>query len=170
MKPNSYKKLLLLSMLLSFSNLLTGWGLASATYNVTVTDIRGCFALGSVFVDQPSVKTSGDGPDTELDPDPGSTDIKEHTAGLEASFYPNPSTGLINLKLNNKGAPRDGIVQLYDLYGKLLFVKEIRFSAGNSTCVVNLPGSISYGVYFLNIFAGEDKVLGQKLIIATHSE
>ena len=75
-----------------------------------------------------------------------------------------------NLKLNNKGAPRDGIVQLYDLYGKLLFVKEIRFSAGNSTCVVNLPGSISYGVYFLNIFAGEDEVLRQKLIIATHSE
>ena len=155
---------------IAFQTTSTAGGLASGTYNVTVTDIIGCIATGSVFVDQPPLKTSENGsdPEAEAEPDPDPSAIKEHGASLQAAIYPNPTAGLVNIRLENSGVPRDGIVQLYDLYGKLLFVEEFRFSSGSSDYAINFTDRVTYGIYFLKILVGEDEVLRQKLIIASH--
>ncbi|HBS88740.1 MAG: hypothetical protein A2W91_19040 [Bacteroidetes bacterium GWF2_38_335] len=104
-------------------------GLCSGIYNVTVTDANGCSVNGNVTITFTS-------------------DITEVKTG-SYTVYPNPTDGLINVRLNGLAADR---IVILDVLGKA--VKTVKVS-GDFT-QIDL-GSFENGMYFIEIYSTNKK-------------
>ncbi len=86
----------------------------------------------------------------------------------EASFlnyflaYPNPSTEQVTLSLNLKSA-QSVKIEMIDLTGKTVLVKEAGILNGESLQVINVS-NIAKGIYFLRV-AGGESIQTRKIII-----
>ena len=75
---------------------------------------------------------------------------------INFSVYPNPSSGEVNIQLNNE---IEGSIEVVDLQGKLIFSKTIS-GQSNSMNIDALPG-----IYFINIVQNETVLSTKKVVI-----
>ncbi len=111
-------------------------GLVTGTYDVTVTDLNGCQSSISVFVDFV---------------DAISATLAEE---LGVSFYPNPTSSVLNITCNN-----DAAIVITDVTGKVVYNSEM-----NSSILSVDVRNFADGTYFLKVVSG-NKVVNSKLIV-----
>ena len=111
-------------------------GLVTDTYIVTVTDANGCEETLSVFVDFVDAISS-----TLADE-------------LGVSFYPNPTSSVLNISCNH-----DASVVITDVTGKVVYNNEM-----NSSILSVDVRSFADGTYFLKVVSG-DKVITSKVVV-----
>lgn len=86
------------------------------------------------------------------------TSLTENKTTLKASVSPNPSNGLVNIKL--KESLINGELRIYNLSGKEVYLRKY-----SKTKAIDLNiSSLSNGIYILSIVDG-DKIYTEKLII-----
>lgn len=88
----------------------------------------------------------------------------EDNQNLWFKAYPNPTSGQMNLVFSNHLlGEREGIIALYDLQGRRLFVDRLQFQ-GSSVHEINIPEYIQPGVYFLMFQTSRRQVSTQIVI------
>ena len=107
------------------SNPLTG--LNPGSYIATLTDGNTCSTTDSINVGN-------------------SVSIFENN-NLDFSFFPNPSKGKFSLNINDKKS-RLKLIQVFDLYGKLILTKFLEI---NSNSLYEVDLEINKGIYLLKI-------------------
>lgn len=106
--------------------------LEEGSYSVTVTDANGCTATAEGF---------------EI------TSISEMSNGTTASIYPNPTNAEFRLNLAGLNGEKVSYT-IVDGQGRRVVAKELGNSNGSRSELVDVR-TLSAGVYFLNIVAGE---------------
>lgn len=111
----------------------------SGIYVVRTTDVNGC-----VYVYSPGYAYSI------------ATEIEE-LEGKNISIYPNPSTGIFDIDLNYQN-PKKLMVEVYDVYGKMVF------SAENSSRI-DLT-QLANGVYSMSMALDNKKPIYKKIVLS----
>lgn len=87
--------------------------------------------------------------------------VEEELGNWAVEVYPNPVVDRINVKWE-KPLTTEGIFQVYDLQGKIIFAKTINPGTTESEI---LPGnSLPHGLYFWELIAGAGKTNGKLLV------
>lgn len=81
----------------------------------------------------------------------------------EIVIFPNPNQGDFSIKLNGENSDH-AIVQLIDLRGSLVYVKDFSLTRGTNLLELNLPDFES-GSYFLKITTGDKEHVAQMVIV-----
>ena len=79
------------------------------------------------------------------------------TITLNATVYPNPTLGNLQLTMNN--LQLKGEVRVYDTNGKYLFMKKIE----NETTFFDLS-DYAPGIYYLNVYSGKQMLKSFKVV------
>lgn len=83
------------------------------------------------------------------------------TGKIEVNLYPNPSNGNLNIELTNELSD-PGLINIYDLSGKLLFSQEVqpfaRFQKLENTALSN-------GTYLFQIYSRNEIIASKKIVI-----
>lgn len=107
----------------------------TTTYTVTVTDSNNCTSFSQMTVN--------------IDPCAG---INKHAHNFEWQVYPNPNTsGVFNLSLSGKRLYTDYTINLYSVYGKLLFTQKFTADDKEWAGVLDLSPYTAKGLYILEI-------------------
>lgn len=110
------------------------------TYTVTVMDAHNCVQTGMITMPL--------------------TRINNNLNNLEVTSFPNPTQGMITIRLNQSSVD-NYIVSLLDVTGKVIYVEEMQMHSGYK----NLDFSrVAKGIYTLKI-SGEGKLNVSKLVI-----
>jgi hypothetical protein len=78
------------------------------------------------------------------------------------SVYPNPTNGIVNIKINNPNA-KDVTIEITDIMGKTInkFTKD----CDNALCEETIDlSNLDNGIYFLKITNGENHIMKKLLI------
>ncbi|MDX2172843.1 MAG: M43 family zinc metalloprotease [Bacteroidota bacterium] len=142
------------------------------TYNVTY-DAANWFNFQNsasvlvrfTFIEDPA---SGNGNRLFLDAinvvDTAAVGINELTKSIHFNMYPNPTSGVTTIKFNLNDAAAIK-VNVVDLLGKeVLPVTNSIYNAGEQTISINNNGSLSKGIYFINLTLNGTK-MSKKLVI-----
>ena len=84
-------------------------------------------------------------------------------AGTSLNVFPNPSTGLVELTLEDQGLIGSGNLKVFDLNGKLLIDKPVVLNSGPIS--LNFS-NLENGIYLIRLWTGDVEVRNQKLVIA----
>ncbi len=115
---------------------------SSGGYWVTVTDSNGCTATTAI-------KTV-----TIIS-------VDEFSMNFEITIYPNPNTGLFNLKIY-ANAPTDAQLQVFNLMGQTIYSNQLRID-GHHIQQIDLSGTAT-GVYYLKVIYSTG-IITQKVIV-----
>jgi hypothetical protein len=74
---------------------------------------------------------------------------EENAVGMQAQLYPNPTTGLLTIQVQNTTTVQTTL-EVYDVLGKQIQAEQITLNRGVNTFVRNYS-SLSKGVYFIRI-------------------
>ncbi|MFZ4614465.1 MAG: T9SS type A sorting domain-containing protein, partial [Bacteroidia bacterium] len=121
----------------SATNLLAG------NYTVTVTDANNCTASFTVTV-------------------PSFTALKENAVTNSVSVFPNPTNGIISLKIENLQL-NNAVVKVINLSGQTVYSNNLRNYA-NGTTIIDLSNQ-SNGVYFVQVVSDKE-VITKRIIKA----
>jgi len=78
--------------------------------------------------------------------------------------FPNPiEGGVLNLQLKNMSNGKYSIA-LYSNGGQKVFARSLDFTEGSATEIINLPGDLSRGTYFLQVTNGVTRINKQVLL------
>ena len=75
---------------------------------------------------------------------------------------PNPFVNSLNLQVALPAAETVKI-RLIDMYGRTVYATTEKLSSGVNTLNLNLPGSLGRGIYILDLFAGNKRLMQKKL-------
>lgn len=89
------------------------------------------------------------------------TSVGESLSSEQIEVFPNPTTGLVNISIN--GIKGDYELNIFDLYGRVVYAASENVVSGNINKVVDLSG-LEKGVYFLELVSDNGKY-NQKLTI-----
>ena len=88
--------------------------------------------------------------------DPSSKSIAEEIT-IE-NVYPNPVTSFVNLLVKNEGKAKDVVIKVFDLSGKMIFVKAgIQLPGGTQLIRVDFNSNVPPGAYLLQMLTSENK-------------
>jgi hypothetical protein len=121
----------------------TATNLAFGPYTVTVTDANNCTANFTVTV-------------------PNFTALKENVASNSVSVYPNPTNGIITVKIDNLQL-NNATIKVINLNGQTVYANTLRTFA-NGTSSIDLSNQAN-GVYFVQIVS-EKQVITKRIIKA----
>ncbi|MDR0969649.1 MAG: T9SS type A sorting domain-containing protein [Lentimicrobiaceae bacterium] len=77
-------------------------------------------------------------------------------------IYPNPTTGILNIQLNEIDSQGD--LSIYDITGRIVYQKQI-LNSTDSTVQIDLKSlGMSSGIFFLN-YISENKIYGAKIVV-----
>jgi PKD repeat protein len=89
--------------------------------------------------------------------------LKDLQAAASVNIYPNPSTGLFNVRLNGLES-ETSTISVFNLVGDLLYTQVVETTGGQLNTDLSLNNA-SNGIYFLQVTSGS-KTLAQKLVIS----
>jgi hypothetical protein len=89
--------------------------------------------------------------------------LKDLQAAASVNIYPNPSTGLFNVRLNGLES-ETSTISVFNLVGDLLYTQVVETTGGQLNTDLSLNNA-SNGIYFLQVNSGS-KTLAQKLVIS----
>jgi len=122
----------------------TATGLGVGIYTVCITDANGCIQCDSVSIDH----TLG---------------IAVYQTGTtKLSYFPNPSTGLINIEIQSEEAQR-ATFRVFNLVGMTVYTEEIELSQGSVTKTLDLSGNPK-GMYLIQMVLIKGSIT-EKLIL-----
>jgi len=78
-------------------------------------------------------------------------------AEIPLSTYPNPFSQVLSLRFEQAASQADGLIELYDAAGKILFQKRLALSTGRNEIHLPLEVPIPSGVYFISLQSGEHR-------------
>jgi hypothetical protein len=78
--------------------------------------------------------------------------IRNDGAKENILMYPNPTNGVVNIKMNTSNAGMSMITVLNNI-GQIVYTGEVTLNAGSNITQVNLKG-LPYGIYMVNITTG----------------
>jgi hypothetical protein len=113
------------------------------TYSVTVTDANNCTASFTLTV-------------------PSFTALKENVASNSVSVYPNPTNGILSVKIDNLQL-NNATIKVINLSGQTVYANTLRTFA-NATTSIDLSNQ-SNGVYFVQIVS-DKQVITKRVIKA----
>jgi hypothetical protein len=76
---------------------------------------------------------------------------------------PNPFTRTLQVELELRTS-ENITVRLIDLYGRVVITKQQNIAKGQQRVTLEVTGSLSKGIYFIEIFQGTEKIYRQKLV------
>jgi hypothetical protein len=117
-------------------------GLAGGTYTVKVTDAHGCVITKTMVVQVVSA-------------------IHDQELERFVSLYPNPSSGMVTLQLDN-GTTQEAEIQLYDMTGKL-FRRYERADLTDGLFNMDM-GQAAEGIYLVRLSIG-NQAIAKRLVI-----
>lgn len=82
---------------------------------------------------------------------------------INLNVFPNPSKGAVTLSFNSPSS-ENGVIQLYDMTGKMVYESKNRFDAGEHKFLIN--ENLSSGLYQLNMILGKQNLQKKVQIIA----
>lgn len=122
--------------------------LAATRYNVYVYGYNGAFVSGACYTLRAEI--SG----TSFLRDAGEELADEAELSYEAlQIYPNPSNGVLNIRLQPEGDLRQ-TVEVYNNLGQKVESFELEFSKDSPAAVITL-NDLSDGLYYVRVFDGE---------------
>ena len=131
----------------------TGWsdgnngdaisGLAEGVYDYSVTDINGCVDTGSVTINS----VAG---------------IGQVASAIIADVFPNPTTGVLNIRLHLPDNSHRITIAIHDVLGQTLQTMDLD-PAKDVETELNLSG-YSTGLYFISIRSGDNNLV-QKVLL-----
>lgn len=84
--------------------------------------------------------------------------LTSRNAAADVAVTPNPiKNGTVNLQLNNF-TKSDYAVSLFDASGRIAFTKQITIESGSSAQTLQLPNTVSKGIYQLQITNGSIRI------------
>ena len=94
---------------------------------------------------------------------PNSTSIPTYDDG-HFTVYPNPTTGMVNVRLDENGATWNvAEIQMFDVYGRLLNTVETCHGASLQTTQIDLS-SYAPGIYLIKL-VGDGRVIGVQKVV-----
>lgn len=72
-------------------------------------------------------------------------------------IFPNPTSGLFQLKTDNVQTDAAGLLEIMTLYGTTVYSENLAFIPGSNVHRVKLPATCTTGVYFLQLTIGMEK-------------
>ena len=138
-------------------------GIAQSSIVATGGEATGSGGSVSFSVGQIAVQTNGDGTTTISEGVQQPYEISVvgvddyPTITLNATVYPNPTLGNLQLTMNN--LQLKGEVRVYDANGKYLFMKKIE----NETTFFDLS-DYAPGIYYLNVYSDKQMLKSFKVV------
>jgi len=80
----------------------------------------------------------------------------------EINFYPNPSSGIVNMKFNSVHGS-NSTIEIYNTLSQLVFSKQEHIIAGENNFSLSLEG-LSKGIYFIRI-KNQDGIKPVKIVV-----
>jgi hypothetical protein len=119
--------------------------LITTTYYISATDVNSCMATDSITItvlDCSGIENASDGSPSIL-------------------IYPNPSTGIFNIGLENITGSTDNYMMIYTMTGDIIYQRNFA-EAGNYS--IQLPDAAK-GIYMMVLYSSGRFVQSQKMII-----
>ncbi|MCX6256738.1 MAG: T9SS type A sorting domain-containing protein [Bacteroidia bacterium] len=90
----------------------------------------------------------------------GMEDIDQIAGISECYIYPNPSTGIFNISLNNMESP---VIRVFDVLGKEIRMPKSNIN-GNNEAIIDISACLP-GLYYVIINQNEKKITGKLMLI-----